>query len=233
MRVRILLLGDHSAMLIGIRAMVASVPDLELVAAASTERELWPLLRQMQPDVVLLDLHHPRRDVLSISLRIRRRRDAPGVVLYSAAADDATVVAAALAGVGAVVRTSSPTETLLDAIRAVARSPRALPRVSLQMRREAAARLNPQDLSIFAMRLAGDAPAEIGHTLRLPARAVRGRLAAMIAQLSSIESAHGGPRWSGDFAQPISGSTDDRSIHGWEIRWWLQGDPSRQPSPKT
>src|SRR4051794_22138058 len=62
---------------------------LELVGAAGSERELWPLLHQTQPHVVLLDLHHPGRDGLSISLRIMRRRDAPAVVLYSATTDDA------------------------------------------------------------------------------------------------------------------------------------------------
>src|SRR4051812_4674469 len=112
----------------GIGAIVASEPDLELAGAAGSEHELWPLLRTLRPHVVVLDLHHPGRDGLSIALRIGRRPEPPAVVLYSSHTDDATVVAAALAGAGAVVSKSSSTETLLEAIRNVARAPQLLPR---------------------------------------------------------------------------------------------------------
>ncbi|MDX6647763.1 MAG: hypothetical protein QOK40_3490 [Miltoncostaeaceae bacterium] len=58
------------------------------------------------------------------------------------------------------------------------------------MRGEAAARLDPADRPILAMRLAGYAPPEIGETLQLPVRAVRDRLAAIIARLDPIGTAH-------------------------------------------
>jgi len=119
-----------------------------------------------------------------------RGRNAPAVVLYSATTDDATVVAAALAGAGAVVSKSSPAGSLLEAIRSVARAPHLLPPVSLRMRREAAARLDPADRPILVMRLAGYPPAEISETLRVPVNAVRDRLAAIIARLEPIGTAH-------------------------------------------
>lgn len=188
--IRIVLLDDHSAVRAGIGAIVASEQDLELVGAAGSERELWPLLRQARPDVVVLDMHHPGRGGLSISLQIMRRPDAPAVVLYSAGIDDATVVAAALAGAGAVVSRSSPAGSLLEAIRTVARAPHALPPVSLRMRAAAAARLDPADRPILVMRLAGYPPAEISETLRLPVHAVRDRLAAIIARIERTGTAH-------------------------------------------
>ena len=187
--VRILLLDDQSAMRAGIGAIVASEPDLELAGAVGGEQELRGLLDTTHPDVVLLDLHHPGRDGLSICFQITRRPDAPAVVLYSSHADDATVVAAALAGAGAVVSKSSSTETLLDAIRTVAGTPTLRPPVSLRMRRDAAARLDPADRPILAMVLAGHAPGEIGETLRLPVRAVRDRMGAIIAGLEPVQVA--------------------------------------------
>jgi DNA-binding NarL/FixJ family response regulator len=89
-----------------------------------------------------------------------------------------------------VVSKSSSTETLLDAIRTVAGAPDLRPQISLRMRREAAARLDPADRPILAPRLAGYAPGEIGETLRLPVRAVRDRLAAIIAGLEPVRVAH-------------------------------------------
>ena len=186
---RILLLDDHSVVRAGIGAILAPEPDLELVGAAGREGELWPLLRETRPHVVVLDLHHPGRDGLSMALRIGRRPDAPALVLYTSHTDDATVVAAALAGAGAVVNKSSPPDALLEAIRTVAGAPQMLPPVSLRMRREAAARLDPPDRSILALRLAGYAVGEIAETLRLPARAVRDRLAAIIAGLEPVGTA--------------------------------------------
>jgi DNA-binding NarL/FixJ family response regulator len=186
--IRIVLLDDHSVVRAGIGAIVAAEPDLELAGAATGEGELWDLLRETRPNVVVLDLHHPGRDGLNISLRINRRANAPAVVLYTSHTEDATVVAAALAGAGAVVSKSSAPDSLLDAIRAVARAPRLPPPVSLRMQRAAAARVDPADRPILAMRLAGHPLGEIGETLRLPVRAVRDRLAAIIARLEPLGS---------------------------------------------
>jgi DNA-binding NarL/FixJ family response regulator len=111
-------------------------------------------------------------------------------VLHSSNTDDATVVAAAVAGAGAVVSKSSSTDSLLKAIRTVVSAAHRMPQISLRMRREAAARLDPADRPILAMRLAGYAPREIGETLQLPVRAVRDRLRAIIAGLEPVRAAH-------------------------------------------
>jgi DNA-binding NarL/FixJ family response regulator len=187
--IRIALLDDHPAIRAGLEAMIAHEPDLDLVGAAASEAELWQLLADTQPDVVLLDLHHPGRDGLSICVQIKRQPQAPPVVVYSGHAEDAVLVAAVLAGAGAVVSKSSPASTLLDTIRVLARSPRTVPPVSRLMRREAAARLDPADRPILAMRLAGDPPADIGQTLRLPSRTIKDRIAAIIARLEPVGSA--------------------------------------------
>jgi DNA-binding NarL/FixJ family response regulator len=103
--------------------------------------------------------------------------------------DDALVVAAALAGVGAVISKSTDADTLLETIRELARSPRALPHISPRTRRELAARLDPSDRAIVAMRLAGDHPAEIAHTLGLSPSKVTVRIANMIARLEQVREA--------------------------------------------
>jgi DNA-binding NarL/FixJ family response regulator len=62
---RVAVLDDHPAVLAGVRAIVASAPDLEHVGDAASEEELWPLLLATRPDVLLADLHHPGRDGLA------------------------------------------------------------------------------------------------------------------------------------------------------------------------
>jgi DNA-binding NarL/FixJ family response regulator len=187
--VRIALLDDNTAALEGLEATIAAEPDLEVVGTAASEGQLWPLVVRQRPDVVVLDLHHRGRDGLALSFEITRWPYPPAIGLHTASVDDALVVAAALAGVGAVISKSTDADTLLETIRELARSPRALPHISPRTRRELAARLDPSDRAIVAMRLAGAHPAEIAHTLGLSPSKVTVRIANMIARLEQVREA--------------------------------------------
>lgn len=187
--VRIALLDDHPAILEGLKTTIAAEPDLEVVGTATSAGQLWQLLVRKRPDVVVLDVHHRGRDGLALCFEIKRWPYAPAIGLYTALVDDALVVAAALAGAGAVISKSTDAATFVETIRELARSPRALPHISMRTRAELTARLEPSDRAIVAMRLAGDDPAEIAHTLRLSYSKVTGRIANTIARLEQVREA--------------------------------------------
>jgi DNA-binding NarL/FixJ family response regulator len=187
--IRVAFLDDHPAVRAGLQAILATEPDLRLAGSAAGEHELWPLLERTHPAVVILDLHHPGRDGLALCLQIKHQPDAPAVLLYSAYTPAALVVAAAVAGADAIVSKSSAAATLVEAIRAVARNPRTIPRISPQMKAEAAARLDPADHAILAMRVAGDSPVEIAATLGVPDATIAHRIAAIVAKLEPLRSA--------------------------------------------
>jgi DNA-binding NarL/FixJ family response regulator len=187
--IRVACLDDHPAVRTGLQAILATEPDLRLVGSAADEPELWPLLERTHPAVVILDLHHPGRDGLELCLQIKRQPDAPAVLLYSAYTPAALLVAAAVAGADAIVSKSSAAATLVEAIRAVARNPRAIPAISPQMKADAAARLDPADHAILAMRVAGDSPVEIAATLGVPDATIGHRIAAIVAKLEPLRSA--------------------------------------------
>lgn len=195
--IRIAHLDDHPAILAGLEAITASMPDLRLVGSVRSERELLALVRRARLDVVVIDLHHPGRDGLELCLKIRHELGAPAVIIYTATATDTVTVAAALAGAGEVVSKASPPAILLGAIRGVAHNPLTRPAVSAQMRREAAQQLDSTDHAILAMRLAGEPPAAIGHTLGLLPHAALDRIAAIISRLEPVSSAAVGnpPTW--------------------------------------
>jgi DNA-binding NarL/FixJ family response regulator len=186
---QIVLLDDQPAVRAGVRAIVASEPDLQLVGAATGEAQLWHLLGPSGPDIVVLDLLHHGQIGLNLCLEIDRQPDPPAVILYSESGESKVVVAAALAGASAVVNKESPTARLVEVIRSVAEEPRATPKVTLDMRRAAAAKLDPADLPILSMRLAGEPPAEIGRVLGLSSAAVAVRLARMLDRLRPSELA--------------------------------------------
>jgi len=54
-RIRILIADDHALVRAGIRALLEKQPNMEVVAEASNGREAIEFVRQLQPDVVLMD----------------------------------------------------------------------------------------------------------------------------------------------------------------------------------
>ncbi len=187
--IRVAVLDDHPAVRAGVQAILARESDLRLVGFAADEHALWRLLEGTHPAIMVLDLHHPGRDGLALCLQIKRQSDPPAVLLYSARASAALTVAAAVAGADAVVNKSSDAATLVQAIRTVARRPRPTPAISPQMKANAAARLDPTDHAILAMRVAGDSPVEIAETLGVPEPAIANRIAAIVSNLERAESA--------------------------------------------
>jgi DNA-binding NarL/FixJ family response regulator len=181
--IRIAMLDDQPAVRAGLEAIIASEPDLQLVGSAGGDAELWPLLRRTRPDVLVLDLYHGGRDGLALTLKVRRLPDRPAIVLYTGSARGPLVVAGLVAGADAVVSKTSSGPALVEAIRHAAASTHAPMPVSREMRVEAAARLDPADHAILAMRLAGEPPAEIADTLGLTDRAIEQRIARIVRRL--------------------------------------------------
>jgi DNA-binding NarL/FixJ family response regulator len=180
---RIAMLDGQLAILAGFEAIVASQPDLRLVGVASREMEFRCLVHRAEPEVVVLDVGGGGLD---LCLEINRLPSPPAAVLYAVAPHDGLVVGAALAGAGAVVSKHGPVEELLDAIRTLAIRPRAVAPIPTEVRRKVAARLDPSDYPIVAMRLAGEPATEIGKTLGMSALAIQKRLARILARLEPV-----------------------------------------------
>ena len=103
------------------------------------------------------------------------------MVLYAAGAVIDTIVPAAFAGAAAIVDKASGTHELLAAIR----GDRGLPTITPRLQRRAAERLGGTDRAIFAMRRVGTPNCEIAATVGMPRNELSGRIAAILAALSS------------------------------------------------
>ncbi len=162
---RIALLDDHPAVLAGLRRIIDAEPDLEVVAAAETAPGVAEQLSGGGVDVLIADYDLGRSDGLAHCLRAKRRHGAPAVIIYSAYGGPALVLAARAAGADAIVDKAEPVERLLTAIRAVAAGRRVLPDVPPQAFEVAVARLEDDDLPVFAMLLDGETPQAIAQTM--------------------------------------------------------------------
>ena len=125
-KIRVLLADDHKLVRAGIRALLQTVADVEIVAEAADGREALSLIAAHHPDLALMDITMPGLNGLDATARIGRTFPRTRVVILSMSADEDSVLKALRAGaVGYVVKTADPAELGL-AIRAVARGERFL-----------------------------------------------------------------------------------------------------------
>jgi DNA-binding NarL/FixJ family response regulator len=125
-RIRVLLVDDHKLFRAGIRSLLKTLDDIEVVAEAGDGREALRLVEAHHPDVVLLDIMMPGLNGLDAAARMARTFPRSRVVILSMNADEDSVLKTLRAGaVGYLVKTADPAEMELG-IRAAARGQRFL-----------------------------------------------------------------------------------------------------------
>lgn len=147
--------------------LAAQIADLRWIGAAANAAELWTLIRRTAPSLVVLDVHHPGRGGLELCAELKATVPTPTVLIYTSEEHEDLKIAAQLVGADGVTTKDESRRALLEAIRLAGRGESGPIKVTPSLRARAASRLDPTDRAIFAMRLAGTAPAEIASTTGL------------------------------------------------------------------
>lgn len=123
MTVRVLLADDQPLIRAGLRGIIESAPDLELVAEAATGREAVELARTARADVVVMDIRMPDLDGLQATTLITADDDLAGVrvLILTTFELDEYVLRALRAGASGFLGKGATPNELLEAIRTVAR----------------------------------------------------------------------------------------------------------------
>ncbi len=117
--IRVLLADDHSIVRAGLRRLVEESEDLEVVAEAADGHEAIHKIRNVLPDVAVIDLSMPRIDGLEVITRIHPEYpDLPIIVLTMHAENQYVVRAIEAGAMGYITKQSAP-EHLVHAIRKV------------------------------------------------------------------------------------------------------------------
>ena len=120
-RVRVLLADDHQLVRSGLRALLESLPDVEVVGDTGGGREAVELTRKCRPDIVLMDIAMPGLNGLEATAQLRKSSPRTRIVILSMHARAEYVAEALHAGAsGYLLKSSAPGELAL-AIAAVAR----------------------------------------------------------------------------------------------------------------
>jgi DNA-binding NarL/FixJ family response regulator len=133
-RIRVLVADDHAVVRKGIAAVLSTEPGMEVVGEAAEGAEAVEAARQLQPDVVLIDLVMPNMSgIEALRLILAEQPRARVLVLTSFATDDQVLPAIKAGALGYLLKDSGP-EELVRAIRQVHRGESSLhPRVARQL----------------------------------------------------------------------------------------------------
>jgi len=115
--IRILIADDHAVVRAGLRALIESKPDMELIGEAANGIEAVEKARELRPDVILMDLVMPRKGgIEAIGDIMRENPEARILVLTSFSEDDQAFPAIKAGAMGYIIKDSLP-EELLQAVR--------------------------------------------------------------------------------------------------------------------
>lgn len=117
--IRVLLVDDQALFRAGIRMLVASQPDLEVVGEAGDGQEALAVVAAVRPDVVLMDIRMPVMDGLTATAEILSRPDPPRIVMLTTFDLDEAAARAIRQGASGFLLKDADPEFLLAAIRTV------------------------------------------------------------------------------------------------------------------
>lgn len=116
---RVVLAEDHGLMRVGMQSALASSPEIQIVGEAQSGTQVLPLVRRVQPDVVLLDVDLPGLDGFGCLELLRRNLPDVRVVMLSSSSDPAHVGGALRRGASAYVVKSINAQDLAAVLRQV------------------------------------------------------------------------------------------------------------------
>jgi DNA-binding NarL/FixJ family response regulator len=120
-RIRVMLVDDHRLFREGLRSLLATATDVEVVAQAADGAEALRLAALVKPDVVLMDLKMPTMDGVAATRSLRTTLPQCRVVALTTFEDDELVFDVLRAGAAGYVLKDASSDRLLDAVRSAAR----------------------------------------------------------------------------------------------------------------
>lgn len=184
--IRVLVVDDHPLFRAGLSGLLATVPDVQVVAEAVDGDEAVARAVELRPDVVLMDLNLPGTPGLEATRRIVAAAPECGVLVLTMVADESSVVAALRVGARGYVLKEAGQDEVLAAIRTVAAGGAVFgPGVAARLMQKAApgAALTPRESEVFALLARGLDNPEIARELGVSLKTVQNHVSAVLAKL--------------------------------------------------
>jgi len=202
--IRVLIADDHPLFRGGLRALLESIADTEVVGEAATGEEAVEIAMALAPDVVVMDINMPGLNGIDATRRIVDESDQVNVLMMTMHDDDEAVFAAIRAGARGYQLKGAAQDETLRAIRSVANGEAIFgPGVADRLRRflatppatdprQAFPQLTERELEILELLAERRTNAEIAAKLFLSQKTVRNYVSAIFAKLQVADRAEAG-----------------------------------------
>ena len=190
--IRILAVDDHTLLLKGIAAILASQPDMRLIAEASNGREAIDQYRTHRPDITLMDLQMPEMNGLDALIAIREEFPDARIIMLTTYAGDVQVLRAMKTGARGYLLKTLLDKELLETIRAVHRGKRMLSaEASYEIAEHATSdALTQAEIDVLRLIAAGCANKQIAGQLSITEDTVKGRVKNILSKLGASDRTH-------------------------------------------
>jgi two-component system invasion response regulator UvrY len=179
--IRILLADDHPVVRSGVRAILETDPQLQVVSEASSGEEAIDRARTCKPQVVLLDVSMPGRGGIETAQEIKRQHPAARVLMLTMHAEDSFAVRCLREGADGYITKDAAPELLLKAVHKLASggkyiSPALAERLALYLdtssSRAPHEQLSSREFEVMLFIARGKRPSEIASELHLSVKTV-------------------------------------------------------------
>lgn len=187
MTVRVLVVDDHPVVRAGLVGLLDGEGEIAVVGQAEGGAQAVSLARDLEPDVVLMDLRMPGLDGAAATAQILGERPTTRVVVLTTFETDADILRAVEAGATGYLLKDTPHAELLAAVRAAARGETVLaPPVAqrlLSELRDGGERLTPREVEVLGAVARGLSNAQVGAELFISEATVKTHLLRIFAKL--------------------------------------------------
>jgi len=118
--IRVLIADDHPVFLDGLRALLSTADDIEIIGEVATGTRVVEACAELQPDVVIMDLQMPELNGIDATRRIAAATPGVGVLVLTMFEDDESVFAAMRAGARGYLLKGARQAEIVRAVHAVA-----------------------------------------------------------------------------------------------------------------
>jgi two-component system response regulator NreC len=121
MAIRILITDDHGVIRAGLRALLAGIPEIEVVGEASDGLEVLRKVEKLKPDIVLMDLSMPNMGGIEATRQLSQVEPGVRVLILTVHEDEGLLKEVIRAGAAGYIIKRAVEDELIHAIRVVAR----------------------------------------------------------------------------------------------------------------
>jgi NarL family two-component system response regulator LiaR len=191
--IQVLIVDDHTVVRDGLQALITAEPGMQVVGSAADGVEAVRMARELNPDVILLDLVMPRMDGVQTILEIKKDNPEARILVLTSFAENHQVFSAIKSGAMGYLMKDTSSEELIQAIRDTFNyQPAMQPKIARQLMQDIQSQdskpgsemaLTEREIEILQLVALGKTNQEIADDLVLSERTVRTHITNILAKL--------------------------------------------------